>query len=130
MMAAEGRWSLTLRFLWISRCLTTSSSSFFKRMIRVRIMRLSASSCVSPSLRCMAPPPRWRLRWVHARFSLGRKYSCLASSTWSMASFVWALFAKMSRMTSWRSMTVIFVNFSQFLCWAGESSLSKTKISH
>ena len=51
-------------------------------------------------------PPLYRERWVHIRLSRGMAYSSWASSTWRWASWVCAWVAKMSRMTSVRSMTL------------------------
>ena len=71
-------------------------------------------------------PPPWRSRWFHMRAMRGREYCMRASSTCRVASRVRARLAKMSRMTSSRSMTHSSTSRSHSLCWEGESILSKT----
>ena len=75
----------------------------------------------------MEPPPRWRLRCVHALFKRGRLCSRRASSTCNTASLVCARSPKISRITSWRSITRIFssASSSQLRCCAGVNWLSK-----
>ena len=70
-------------------------------------------------------PPPCLPRCDHARTSRGSEYSIRARSTCSLASRVWARLAKMSKITSCRSITSMPVSFSQFLCCDGVSSLSK-----
>ena len=119
------RWRLRR---WMSRCFTTLASSTFRCVMRSRTVRRSFSSWVSPSPP-IAPLPRWRERCVQARVRRGREYSMRASATWSMASRVWARSAKISRMTSCRSMTARPDNSSQLRCCAGERASSNTMTS-
>jgi len=73
----------------------------------------------------MPTPIFSRERWVHIRFSRGKEYSSWASSTASLASWVRARAAKMSRITSERSSTFTSRARSRLRVWAGERSLSK-----
>ena len=102
--------------------------------MRLRASRLSTSICCSPIPRAAPPPPDppppSRSRCPHIRAILGRAYCMRASSTWSVASLVWARCAKISRITSSRSITQIPDSSSHSRCWDGASSLSNTMQSH
>ena len=91
-------------------------------------MRRSISSCCSPGPRVPtptgAPPVTWP-RWLHMARRRGAVYSSCAISTWSCACLVVARLAKMSRITSLRSMTLTASSFSSSWIWLGASSLSK-----
>ncbi len=93
--------------------------------MRVRTMRRSSSSWVSPTPR-VPMPPACRSRCDHCRVSRGSMYSSCASSTCVRASRLRARRAKMSRISALRSMTFLSVIFSRFRTWAGERSSSKT----
>ena len=109
----------------VSRCWRTCSTRSFIFVIRVRMIRRSVSSWLSPGPR--EPMPPWvRDRWVHSRVSRGSWYSSWASSTWSRPSWVWAWSAKMSRISRLRSMTLTLSSSSSERCWAGDSSSSAT----
>ena len=91
-----------------------------------RITRRSDSSCVSPGPRVPMPPPR-RSRWVHCPTSRGSRYVSCASSTCSLPSLVRARWAKMSRISAVRSMTLMPSASEMFRSWIGESGSSETK---
>ena len=82
------------------------------------MIRRSVSSWVSPGPRVPMPPPV-RDRWVHSRVRRGSWYSSWASSTWRRPSWVCACWAKMSRISRLRSMTLTLSSSSSALCWAG-----------
>ena len=109
----------------VSRCWRTCSTRSFIFEIRVRMIRRSVSSWLSPGPR--EPMPPWvRERCVHSRVRRGSWYSSWASSTWSRPSWVWAWSAKMSRISRLRSMTLTLRSSSSARCWAGDSSSSAT----
>ena len=117
----------------VARCRVTMTSSFWMASILARARRRSTSICFSPSPLAAPPPPLpppepppWRSRWLHMRAMRGREYCMRASSTWSVASRVRARLAKMSRMTSSRSITHSSIRRSHSLCWDGASMLSNT----
>ena len=73
----------------VSRCWRTCSTRSFIFEIRVRMIRRSVSSWLSPGPR--EPMPPWvRDRCVHSRVRRGSWYSSWASSTWRRPSWVWA----------------------------------------
>ena len=92
--------------------------------MRSRTIRRSVSSWVSPGPR-VPMPPAWRSRCFHMPVSRGIMYSSCASSTWSRDSRVRARRAKMARISSERSTTLISSSFSRLRTWAGERSSSK-----
>ena len=107
----------------VSRCWRTCSTRSFIFAIRVRMIRRSVSSWLSPGPR--EPIPPWvRDRWVHSLVRRGSWYSSWASSTWRRPSWVWAWSAKMSRISRLRSMTLTLSSSSRARCWAGDSSSS------
>ena len=113
----------------VSRCWRTCSTRSFILAIRVRMIRRSVSSWLSPGPR--EPMPPWvRDRWVHSLVSRGSWYSSCASSTWRRPSWVWAWSAKMSRISRLRSMTLTLSRPSSARCWAGDSSSSATSRSN
>ena len=73
------RISLPRFFLCVVFCLSISASRSFSNDIRLRIIRRSISSCVSPGPRSpteplpppLPEPPPCRSRWVHKRCSRG-----------------------------------------------------------
>ena len=69
-------------------------------------------------------PPRNFSRWVHILVSRGSMYSSCASSTCILASLVRARVAKMSRISSARSITRLPIASSMFLPCVGDSSSS------
>ena len=89
----------------VSRCWRTCSTRSLSFLILSRMTRRSVSSWVSPGPRVPMPPPV-RERCVHRRVRRGSWYSSWASSTWSRPSWVWACWAKMSRMRPLRSRTL------------------------
>ena len=107
----------------VARCWRTCSTRSFIFAIRVRMIRRSVSSWLSPGPRVPMPPPV-RDRWVHSLVRRGSWYSSWASSTWSRPSWVWACSAKMSRISRLRSMTLTLSSSSRARCWAGDSSSS------
>ena len=101
-------------FSWRSRCVTRS----FAR-------RRPISSFVSPGPRPPMPPVRRESEssfWARR----GIAYFSCASSTWSLPSRLSARWAKMSRMSCVRSMTLRSVCLAMPLACAGVSSRSKT----
>ncbi len=76
-------------------------------VMRLRTMRRSTSSWLSPSpKRDPTPPPmRFEARWAHMPRKRGSRYSFWASRTCSRPSLLVACSAKMSRMSAVRSMT-------------------------
>ena len=110
----------------VARCWRTWSTRSFIFLIRSRMIRRSVSSWLSPGPRVPIPPPV-RDRWVHSRVRRGSWYSSWASSTWSRPSWVWACWAKMSRISRLRSMTLTLSRLSRAFCWAGLSSSSATR---
>ena len=89
------------------------------------MIRRSVSSWLSPGPR--EPMPPWvRERWVQRRVRRGSWYSSCASSTWRRPSWVCACWAKMSRISRLRSMTLTLRRLSSDFCWLGESSSSAT----
>src|SRR5215212_11309414 len=110
------------------RCCRTCSTRSFIFAIRVRISRRSVSSWLSPGPRVPIPPPV-RERWVQRRVRRGSWYSSCASSTWRRPSWVWACWAKMSRISRLRSITLTFRRPSSAFCWLGLSSSSATRTS-
>ena len=128
--------SLPLFFLCVVFCLSISSSRCLRSVILCRMIRRSISSCVSPgplspTLPLPPPlpePPPCRSRCVQSRCSLGSMYRCCASSTCVFASAVWALMAKMSRMSEVRSSIFTFSSFSILRICFAESSSSKMTI--
>src|SRR5688572_1490439 len=87
--------------------------------------RRSVSSCVSPGPRTPIPPRNFS-RWAHIRVSRGNMYCSCASSTCIFASLDLARVAKMSRISSARSITRCPVASSIFFPCDGESSSSNT----
>ena len=71
--------------LRVARAARSCCSSSLRRAMRVRTMRRSSSSCVSPTPR-VPMPPACRSRCVHARVRRGSMYSSCASSTCVRAS--------------------------------------------
>src|ERR1051325_1580790 len=108
---------------WLARWLATSSRRRFRLEILRRITRRSVSSCVSPGPRSPMPP-RMRERWVHIRVRRGSRYSSCASSTCIFASAERARVAKMSRITSVRSITRTASAFSRLGPCTGDSASS------
>ena len=98
-------------------------------VMRLRTMRRSTSSWLSPSPKREPTPPPMRLdaRCAHMPRKRGRRYWFCAKRTCRRPSFVVACSAKMSRMSAVRSMTFTSLGtvFSRFDCWDGESSSSK-----
>src|SRR6267378_7969795 len=93
--------------------------------MRWLISRLSVSSCVSPGP--LTPiPPRNFSRWAHMRVRRGSMYCSCASSTCIFASLDRARVAKISSISSARSITRWPVASSMFLPWDGDSSSSNT----
>ena len=102
--------------------------NFFLRfdILFLRIL-LSTSIWVSPAPALVPKPPICRSRWVHILVKRGNWYWSLASSTWVLDSFDFALLKKISRMTPLRSINFIFSsNFWKFFVWTGLRSSSKT----
>ena len=99
-------------------------------VMRLRTMRRSTSSWLSPSPKRDPTPPPMRLeaRWAHMPRKRGSRYSFWASRTCSRPSLLVACRAKMSRMSAVRSMTFTSrpIAFSRFACWEGVSSSSNT----
>src|SRR5690349_20933653 len=112
----------------VVRCWRTCSTRSFIFEIRVRMIRRSVSSWLSPGPRVPIPPPV-RDRCVQRRVRRGSWYSSWASSTWSRPSWVCACWAKMSRISRLRSMTLTFRRPSSAFCWPGDSSSSAMRIS-
>ena len=124
-IAAHGNGMRCLRLRWVARTVRTRASISLRRAILARIWRRSSSSWLSPPPRCVTPPPRCLSKWLHARLRRGSEYSSFASSTCKRASFVRALAAKISRITSCL-VTISIEDFSsQLRCWTGVSSSSK-----
>ena len=99
-------------------------------VMRLRTMRRSTSSWLSPSpKRDPTPPPmRFEARWAHMPRKRGSRYSFWASRTCRRPSLLVACSAKISRMSAVRSMTFTSLptTFSRFDCWEGVSSSSNT----
>ena len=106
------------------------SRSWRSRWVMLRWMRRrSISNCVSPGPRRVPMPPAcWESRAPLPR-RRGSRYRYWASSTCALPSWLWAFWAKMSRITAVRSMAVRPSSFSRLSCWAGVSSSSKTTVS-
>ena len=83
-----------------------------------RMIRRSVSSWLSPGPR-EPMPPCVRDRWVQSFVRRGSWYSSWASSTWSRPSWVWACWAKMSRISRLRSITLTLSRLSSAFCWLG-----------
>ncbi len=120
-MAPCGVSSFSRSLRLVARCVLTASSSRLVRSILLRASLLSTSICCSPIPLAAdppppVPPPPSRSRCPHILAILGSAYCILASSTWSVASLVCARWAKMSRMTSSRSMTQMPASSSHSLC--------------
>ena len=117
----------------LSRCneRTSDRRSSSRRMLvmRLRTMRRSTSSWLSPSpKRDPTPPPmRFEARWAHMPRRRGYKYWFWARRTCRRPSLEVACRAKMSRMRAVRSMTFtdLSMTFSRLACWEGVSSSSK-----
>ncbi len=114
--------------LWRPLVLFTFFNSSFIFFILSLILLLSTSSFVSPGPLVPIPPPNLD-RAKPLPTSLGRRYCNCASSTWSLPSFVLALWAKISRISSVRSSTLTPITFSKFLTWAGVRSSSEITVS-
>ena len=102
----------------------TSARSRRRRFTARSIMRLSASSWVSPGPPRKPRPPRWRSRWVQVRTRRDRSYSNRASSTCNRPSLVRARRPNISRIRPVRSITFTPSRFSRFRCWIGVRAAS------
>ena len=94
------------------------------RLMRSLIRRLSTSSFFSPGPRVPMPAPS-RDSATPLPVSRGSRYSSWASSTWSLPSLLRARWAKMSRMSWVRSMTLAWIWSSRLRCWVGLRLWSK-----
>ena len=115
-----------LAYLFISLCLCDFSSLWFNLLILLPISLLSVSSWVSPGP--LNPiPPFCLSRWVQPLISLVDRCFNWASSTWSLPMWDDALVAKISRINSVLSITLLFKIFSKFLaCEADKEWLTIT----
>jgi len=115
--------------------LSISASWCFSSVIFFVTSLLSISSCCSPVPlvpmaptvpAAVAPPaPATESRCDHIRVNLGYMYSSWARSTCNWACLVFALAAKMSKISSLLSKTLVCVISSRSRIWAGERLLSK-----
>ena len=104
--------------------------------IRSRMRRRSVSILVSPGPRRPTPPPLPPARPPACRDidspqprSRGSMYCIWASSTCALPSRLVACWAKMSRISAVRSMTLTLTAFSSAVSWPGESSPSQITVS-
>ena len=69
----------------VAICRSMRLSSSRRSAIRLPMIRLSASICVSPVPRFVPPPPRCLSKWLHIRVRRGSIYCRCAISTWVLA---------------------------------------------
>src|SRR3954464_6999885 len=108
----------------VLRCFLTFSSLSRVRLIESPIIRRSSSIWVSPGPPRAPMPPRWRSRCDQRRTSRVLRYCRRASSTCSLPSWLRARCAKISRISSVRSLTARPRWRSRLRCWPGLSDWS------
>src|SRR6266542_4047958 len=120
----------------VSRTVRMPAMSRLRREIRVLMRLRSVSSFVSPGPRRPIPPPWEPTRPPACRLiaspqprSRGSRYCSWASSTCALPSLLLACWAKMSRISAVRSMTLTLTSASSVRSWLGESSPSQMTVS-
>ena len=135
---ARHRVAAPARRAWCRGSSASPMISRLSREMRVRIRRRSVSILVSPGPRRPTPPPAPPPRPLPpvCRDSAspqprrrGRKYCSWASSTWALPSWLLACWAKMSRISAVRSMTLTLIRCSSVRSWHGDSSPSQITVS-
>ena len=135
-MATEGTWPLRRSARIVSRAVPIAASSRRSRAIFVRIRRRSVSIFVSPGPRVPMPPPCEPTRPPACRDidspqprSRGSMYCICASCTCALPSRLFACWAKMSRISAVRSITLTLTTSSSWISWPGVSSPSQMTVS-